>query len=60
MKENRIHQLTGRTCIKIEFYYQRIDSVSCPLSSLTEEKMEMEIEKTKHKRRSIETEDTSN
>ena len=47
MKENRIHQLTGRTCIKIEFYYQRIDTVSCTLSSLTEKKMEME--KTKNR-----------
>ena len=47
MKANRIHQLTGRTCIKIEFYYQRIDTVSCTLSSLTEKKMEME--KTKNR-----------
>ena len=48
MKENRIHQLTGRTCIKIEFYYQRImDTVSWILSSLTEKKMEME--KTKNR-----------
>ena len=47
MKENRIHQLTGRTCIKIEFYHQRIDTVSCTLSSLTEKKMEME--KTKNR-----------
>ena len=28
MKENRIHQLTGKTCIKIEFYYRRINTIS--------------------------------
>ena len=50
MKENRIHQLTGRTCIKIEFYYQRIDTVSCTLSSLTKKKMEMEKTKNRNLR----------